>query len=213
LTCIVAATDGHDTYMGADSIVVDMTTWEITKPQNRKLFARDGYLIGYAGSFRQAQILRYYENLPKNPWENKFMENLPKKSARRGGIELPKTHVLDMPSTDEVESFFVQYFVHELRRVHGEHNYTETDFEILIGFGPFIVEIQSDYSVFVYTDHAAIGVGRAYALGAMYHSPVVEKPERGLEASSHHNIGVNKPFKYMQWSAAVGQNYAQSNRE
>ena len=73
MTCIVAIVQKGDIYMGSDSL--GSTSYgDTTVRKDDKIFVNREYIIGYCGSFRMGQLLKY-SRLPIMPKEFKG-ENL-----------------------------------------------------------------------------------------------------------------------------------------
>ncbi|RWX70454.1 hypothetical protein EN780_03405 [Mesorhizobium sp. M4B.F.Ca.ET.089.01.1.1] len=57
MTCIVGLIDDGAVYMGGDSAAILDSNVEVR--QNRKVFRKGAYLIGYAGSYRVGQLIEH----------------------------------------------------------------------------------------------------------------------------------------------------------
>ncbi|RWF33747.1 hypothetical protein [Mesorhizobium sp.] len=57
MTCVVGLIDNGRVFMGGDSAAIRNTEAEVR--QNRKVFHKGVYLIGYAGSFRAGQLIEH----------------------------------------------------------------------------------------------------------------------------------------------------------
>ena len=66
MTCVVGKTDGHTILLGADSAGSDGKD-EIYRIREPKVFRCGAYVIGVAGSYRIAQVLRLKAALPAPP--------------------------------------------------------------------------------------------------------------------------------------------------
>ena len=65
MTCVIGLIDKSTIYMGSDSASVDK--WYLQTVANEKVFVRDEYIIGIAGSWRMGQLLQYALRIPTHP--------------------------------------------------------------------------------------------------------------------------------------------------
>jgi len=177
VTCVVAlkARRGsrHQVVMGGDSAGVSRL--DVTLRKDPKVFRNGEFLIGYAGSFRMGQLLRF-----------KFQ---PPPVMKRG---------------KDPFQYMCTYFVDEVRRTLKKGGFSEIENNVeeggnfLVGFRGRIFEVGSDFQVGEATsDYAAIGCGDSYALGALAASAVSDPKERVLQAlavAEKFSGGVRSPF-------------------
>ena len=148
MTVVIAVKDDEGKLVfGADSAASCDTSLSI-RP-DVKVFKKKGYTIGFAGSFRLFQIVRYEMVLPDIP------PHLSSASALK---------------------FMVQKFVGRLRRYHAEQGVMKTSSGVdgfdgstlLVGFQSHIFTVEDDYHVAPHAEYAAIGCGSEAALGSLY---------------------------------------------
>jgi len=174
LTCIAAAIEPDGTaWMGGDSAGV--AGFDLTVRADEKVFARNGYLIGFTGSFRMGDILRFQAKLPKPP--------------TRGTLR----------------RFMVTRFVEGVRSALSEYGYArkkdsqETGGTFLVAVKGRLFRIDCDYQVGE-SRHGfdAVGCGDLIALGSLYATRAwTDSRERlleALEAAQHFSAGVRSPF-------------------
>jgi 20S proteasome alpha/beta subunit len=173
MTCIVGLRDNGIVYIGADSAGIDVSSLEIRPRLDKKVFKSDDFVIGFSGSFRGGQILKYNVLYPEI-----------------------KKHAF---SVEEVEKYFVSEFVESVRDAFIAHGFPTDDDScpFIVGYNGWLVHIESDYQVGIYEDFTATGSGSAYALGSL-HSTVGMDPEYritlALGAAAEYNAGVRGPF-------------------
>jgi len=178
MTCIVAATDGRSLLFGADS--AGPSGDEILVVETPKVFARGLYLIGYAGSFRLGQILRYTADLP------------------------------DPPEASDLEAFLVRELVPAVRKAVVDEGMANPGPRILgeqvsflLGCRGQIWTVTADLSVIRETPFAAAGSGRLRAYGALHalHAagvePVRRRLELALEAAAAYTTSVRPPWLFV----------------
>lgn len=177
MTCIVALKHESKVYIGGDSAGVD--GWDYTVVKHPKVFRLGDMLIGYSGSNRMAQILRYHVTPPKH-----------------------------YPEDGDGMAYMVKHFVECLRTTFKEHGYSKTesgvetmDSEIVVGYRGEIYAIQTDFQVAVSAaPYRTSGIGRSYALGAMAMSefstnlPPDNRVLKALEISGQFSNGVCGPY-------------------
>ena len=66
MTCIVAIKHDNEIWMGGDSAA--FRDDERTNRADEKVFKNGDFLLGYSGSFRVGQLIRYAFNPPKSTW-------------------------------------------------------------------------------------------------------------------------------------------------
>jgi hypothetical protein len=177
MTCIVGFVgDDGAVWMGGDS--AGISGIDLCIRADTKVFTRGPFIMGFTGSFRMGQILRYQLETPAHPdgmsdseYMNTCFIDAVRDCLKKGGFAAKR---------DEVErggNFLVGY--------HGK-----------------LYDIQSDYQVAEYTDHyASVGCGYAYALGALYMMDVIDPSiapvtqiEAALAAAEQYSAGVRGPY-------------------
>lgn len=196
MTAIVAVEAGGKVWLGADSAGVESDSLAISTRLDTKLFWNNGYLIGFAGSFRAGQIVKHKLSMPDFPKEFLPENFCPEISAEKICLKnLPQNLLV------AVENFFATEFVETIQLAFGESAWAPTDtdtFNFVVAYGPYMVTIENDYQIAIESDYVAIGTGGPVALGALAvtkGSPQT-RLRKALEAASKHNAGVRRPFYY-----------------
>lgn len=173
MTCIVGLEHGGKVYLGGDSAGV--SGWGITHRADEKVFTNGKFIMGFCGSFRMGQLLRYSFNPPKKKPKQPDMEYL----------------VIDV--MNEVRKCFREGGI--LEKASG----VESGGNWMLGFNGKLYEIGSDFQVGLSLNgYQAIGSGDDLALGAMYATKNYDDPKErillALSAAAHHSGGVAPPF-------------------
>lgn len=165
-------------YMGGDSAFSDMTTHEIVACSNRKVFVNGPFVIGFAGSARVGDVLRYSLVPPKHPrgcdaarfMRTVFVDTV-RETFRKAGLY----------RKDEPE---------------------EVDATVLIGYRRGLYVLDADLHIHeVIDEFAAIGSGGSVASGAMAVShgvPARQRIKAALEAAERFTVSVRRPFYVIQ---------------
>lgn len=180
MTCIVSLKHDNKIYIGGDHAA--SSHMSISVREDTKVFKNKSMLIGYAGSYRLGQIMRFGFKPPKH-------------EKGKDPYEYMCTDVIKaMQKTFEKHGF-------DGRNKKEEH---ETSGQMLIAYRGQLYEFYEDYQVGINADpYCSVGSGSDIALGAMYTLQNVPKfaklpPEQqiqvALEAASKYNGGVSPPF-------------------
>lgn len=175
VTCIAAVVEGGTVWMGGDSAATD-AGWRLVIRADEKVFRNGPMLIGFAGSFRLGQVLRYIFEPPKHP----------------RNCDAPR--------------YMVQHFVEVLREtmkaagVATKDNNAEEmpDSAFLVGYRGRIFMVDEDFHVAEAIDgFASVGCGSQVALGALCVSdgPPRQRIRAALEAAERYHAGVRRPFR------------------
>jgi ATP-dependent protease HslVU (ClpYQ) peptidase subunit len=177
MTCIVGIQQDGVVWLGGDSAAAAGTA--ITPYGLPKVFARDGYLLGFAGSFRAGQVLQHHVKLPP----------LPKATGTR------------------LDAYVVREVVPAIRDSYIEHAIGEPGptqlpgWPVMLGVSGVLYSMDFDWAVHRSRNgYMAIGSGDDFALGAM-HATRREgwhpgaRIRRALEAAAHHSMSVCGPFR------------------
>lgn len=163
-------------YMAADSAGV--AGHAITIRKDPKAFVNGSYVIGFSGSFRGGQLMRFLD-LPEPP----------------RGRKLDAFMVCDF--TDALrESFDNAGFLETSSGVHG------SDSHLLVGVRGRLFEIAPDFQAGESRDgYMAIGVGDDLVCGALYamrnqDRPPREKLDIAIRAAAHHSGAVCAPITF-----------------
>lgn len=164
MTVIAAVVrDGH-VHMGADS---DSAADSMLFPsQNQKLFRNGEFLFGASGGIRAAQIVRYAFVPP----------------------ELP-----EQIAPQDLHGFMVTQFVPPLLSIltdgealSREKGAADSDTRFLVGARGELFEVDYDFNVGWYKDHAAIGSGGNVALASLHTSAAIDP--QGFVLPTHRRL-------------------------
>ena len=166
--------DGH-VWIGGDSAGV--AGWDLTLRADQKVFRNGEFLIGFSGSFRSGQLLRYSFK--------------------------PPTH----KENQDIYEFMVVDFVDAMRACLKAGGLAKRENEVettdngwaLIGYRGRLFCMCPDYQIGEALDpFDAIGCGSLICRGAMYAEADETIPEdrvlTALKAAEHMNAGVRGPF-------------------
>jgi len=193
MTCVVGIADKGKVWMGADSAAI--SGYDDICTSVKKVFKKNGFIIGYTTSFRMGQIL-----------ENHIDYEMLEEKSKEYNNDLNFLIVE-----------FIQY-AREALKIHGYTNIdsnTETGGQFMLGWNGKLYLIHNDFQVLPLgndehiTMHA-IGCGADYALGALnaaYNFVLLSDnrlrktygdPEiligMALSVSSSYSCGVHEPF-------------------
>lgn len=178
MTCIVAVKSKGKIYIGGDSASVD--GYSVNVRVDQKVFRNGDFLIGFAGSFRMGQIMRFHFNPPKHP-------------AGKSNYEyMCVDFIKKIQKTFEANGF-------DGRNKRSEK---ETCGQMLVAYRSELYEIGEDYQVGIVADpYNAIGIGYDLALGSLYTSHQIDptldaerKVQLALDAATKYNGGVLAPY-------------------
>jgi ATP-dependent protease HslVU (ClpYQ) peptidase subunit len=143
MTCIVGLVDKGKIWIGGDSAAASGT--ERHQWKNAKVFKKDKFIFGYAGSFRFGQIIEHAFEIPSKLEDQSDL------------------------------AYFVTTFTESLittlenNRFMKEDQRELTDASLLIGYNGCLYEFQEDFTFGIPArNFTAIGVGDSFALGALY---------------------------------------------
>ena len=176
MTCIVGLALKGAVHLGGDSIAIDGYSMEVRSTP--KVFRRGAFLVGCAGSFRLADVIRYHFSPPK------------------------------LPEKGPLHRFMAVDFVEALReacKARGiasiENNVEEVEAAVMVGVQGALFVIESDFHVGQPAPgFAAIGCGGQVALGALHATPALKPRARlttALAAAHAYNAGVRPPFQFV----------------
>lgn len=176
MTCIVALSHNNKVYMGGDSAAADENSSLVSARKEPKVFIRNGYLMGYSGSFRFGKIIEHSFSPPKlnNNNIDKFL-NTEFVDALREACESNK---LD-PGSEEDSS------------------------EMLIGISGRVFEFCNDWHFGEdINNFNAIGSGTKVALGSLYSTRRMRSPNAriklALESAERFSASVRGPFTILE---------------
>lgn len=185
MTCIVGVEHEGSVYIGGDSAAID-ECMGICLCADEKVFITDGgdLAIGYAGSFRIGQLMRYAFVVP------------------------------DQPSKKDDMAYMVTDFVDAVRAVQRdkgamtkENELEVHDAELVVGYNGKLYVVDAYYRVGrPVEDYTAVGSGAPVALGALYATrgqdlTPEDRIRLALKASSEYSAGVRPPFHIVRLGA------------
>lgn len=183
MTCIVGLEHEGSVYIGGDSAGVEAWSLEICTRADEKVFINETgeFIMGFAGSFRIGQLLRYALVPP------------------------------DQPSKKDDMAYMVTDFIDAVRAMQRdkgtmkkENELEEHDAAFLVGYNGKLYVIESDFQVGrPIEDYAAVGCGAQIALGAMYATrgsqlTPEERITLALQAATEYSAGVRPPFHILR---------------
>jgi len=179
MTCIVGLEHQGAVYVGADSSEVDIESMAAATRSDTKVFlAGEGrFVIGFSGSWRVGQLLRYALKIPQQPADKDDM------------------------------AFMVTNFVDAVRTVQKkkgtmkkENEVEESDSDFVVGYRGKVYVVRADLAVArTVHDFGAVGSGEQVALGAMHATRnrrifPETRIKMALAAASEFCAGVRPPF-------------------
>ena len=181
MTCIVGIKEKNKVYIGGDSAAV--ADLSVSVRTDTKVFKNGKFLIGYAGSFRLGQIMRFHFKPPKH-------------EKGKSDYEYMCVDFIKKMQKTFAESGF-----------DGENRRQEkqTSGQMLVAYRGELYEIYEDYQVGISADpYNSIGCGSDLALGALYtlHKAVPKMPAEqkvaiALDAASTYSGGVLPPYNIL----------------
>ena len=179
MTCVVAIVDSsNNIHMGSDSLASDSHSQTIMT--DSKLFMIGELLVGFAGSFRSAQVLQYQMFLPE-----------------RGELQ-------------EDMEYLVASFIPVLRTVFADNGLGDDilgsdgfDGEFLLGYRGQVYKMQNDFSLIVAKDDfVSIGAGGEVSSAVLYATKDMDiaptdRLELALKSSAYQITTVKEPFHFI----------------
>lgn len=179
MTCIVGLEHDGVVYIGGDSAGIDPWNLSICGRADEKVFITEcgEFIMGFSGSFRIGQLLRYALDVPEQSQKKDDM------------------------------AYMVTDFVDAIRNMQRDKGVLKKENEIeehegafLVGYKGKLYVIESDFQVGKPIENfTAIGCGAQVALGSMYAtrnlnlSPI-NRIELALHAAEQYSAGVRNPF-------------------
>lgn len=143
MTCIVGLIDNGKVWMGADSAAICGDQIQTIK-ESKIIKINNQMLIGYSGSIRCGQLLRYKEWLPVYCDDETVMQYMC--------------------------TVFVDHYIQLLKDNYYFENKQEDDYGdcLLCGIGGRLFQVDCEFQVVEFDkEYAAIGSGAEYALGSL----------------------------------------------
>lgn len=186
MTCIVGLEHEGTIYIGGDSAGVEASSLAIGGRADEKVFVLESgeMAMGFCGSFRIGQLLRYALVLPPQKVNQDDMAYL---------------------VTDFIDS--VRNMQRDRGSLRRENEVDEHDAEFILGFNSKLYVVESDFQVGrPIENYAAVGCGAAIAQGALYATKHLNmEPEArvrlALEAAAEYSAGVRAPFHIVKLEA------------
>jgi ATP-dependent protease HslVU (ClpYQ) peptidase subunit len=183
MTCIVGLEHEGSVYVGGDSAAITDGTLAITCRADEKVFIDDAqdFIMGFCGSYRIGQLLRYAFVAPDQPMRKDDMAYM---------------------VTDFIDA--VRAMQKDKGSMKKENELEEHDAAFMVGYNGRLYVVESDFQVGRPGEgYAALGCGGEIALGAMYATRGSKmKPEDriklALEAASEYSAGVRPPFHILK---------------
>ena len=181
MTCIIGFSDGGHVHMMGDSGGFDPNFFSKTVRKDEKVFVIDNgrFLVGFAGSFRLGQILRYQFSPPAQP-------------EGMGDMQ-----------------YLVSYFIEELRLLLRDRGYSKISENqesldygtFMIGFHGKLYTIDPDFHVGISMDSVdAIGCGALFVLSAWDAADNIKNVKKrmlkSLQVTEHRCTMICEPFVY-----------------
>lgn len=174
MSAIVAIAENGIVTMGGDR--ASCCEGQVSHRAQPKVFRREGYLIGAAGSVRAAHLAQFGEGLPS------------------------LTKVADADLDAHMETVFSRWLLDSHADVgfeRREENERRFDGSMLVGARGRLWIVFGDYTTVRVDGYEALGSGGPIALGALYATegqPPLERIMAALEAAERFNAYVRGPF-------------------
>ena len=177
MTVIVGIPHNGVVHLGADSQV--SLGWSKGSLTESKIWASGDCIFGFAGVWREAQILKYRVDIPKLPDPDDLMRWL-------------VVDLVDMIRKSRKDSGFDEKLSDGPEQ--GPH--------LLIGVLGQLFQMDTSYSILEMPGGAAIGSGSDHAEGSLHTSAGIWKNPRrrieaALQAACTHNMGCQAPFTFL----------------
>lgn len=171
MTVVVGVSNGSSVFVGGDSFATDSESGQKVELSVPKVFQKDEFFVGYAGSLRFGKAIQYSVDFPKVPsWA---------------------------VGRDKLDEFVNRVVIPSIRK---QLNEAETDernerpvFNLLIGVRGHLFEVDSDWAAYQCdSDFVAIGSGGSVAAGSLYSTRNLDvhpadRVHLALEAASKFN--------------------------
>lgn len=179
MTCVAAVVHNGKIYMGADSAGSDEETGVIFKFKSPKVFKRDKYMIGYAGSYRYGKLLQYTFELPPVP--------------------------ANLKTAEQLDKFVNNVVMASLRKQSKDLDLDkdEMDFDCVFGINGHLFEVSNGwFALEPEMPFLAIGSGLKYAMGSLYTTQPWKDPYQrlnvALSSAAEYSMSVSAPFTIIE---------------
>jgi ATP-dependent protease HslVU (ClpYQ) peptidase subunit len=177
VTCIVGLVDGDTIYMGGDTLGADMVGTHVVGRADEKVFTSNDFIMGFCGSYRVGQLLRYSFVPPDPP-------------SRKDDMAYMVTDFVDAWRAIQKEKG-------SLKKLDEEETHPAT---VLVGWRGNLYAIEEDFDVGRPQDsYYAIGAGAHFAFGSLHSTKgLVQDPKQrvimALEAATAYNAACRGPY-------------------
>lgn len=172
MTCVVGIKKDNVVYIGADSSASSEGSDFILSRSDAKVFRVGSFIIGFSGSFRFGQIMRFSFKPPEH------------KSGKSDYAYMCSDFVTKLQSTLEKNRF------------NGQNDKTEMESstELLVGYNRELYYVGQDYQIGINNDnYSAIGCSDVIALGALY---AINNIKGTISAEKQIEIALDASTKY-----------------
>jgi ATP-dependent protease HslVU (ClpYQ) peptidase subunit len=177
MTCIAALRTKKNVIVGGDSAGIRKDSLSIVSRSDPKVFQAGPFVIGYSGSFRAGQLLRFGS----------------------GGKQISK-----LRPTGEPFQFMVEKFVpcvREILKDGGFQPYDKTGCDFIVAYKRSVFAVENDFQVCeMQDDYTAVGCGDHLAIGSLFSSQGNPRNRviLALKAAERHSAGVRGPFTILE---------------
>lgn len=179
MTCIVAIAQDNKVYMGADAGGSDDEIGVIFNFKDQKVFTKDKYIIGYAGSYRFGKLLQHTFELPPVP--------------------------NNLKTSEQLDKFINGVVMASLRKQSKDLDLDkdELDFDCIFGINGHIFEVSNGwFALEPEMPFLATGSGMKYAMGSLYTTQPWKDPIQrlnvALSAAAEYAMSVSAPFTILE---------------
>lgn len=186
MTCIVGLEHEGVVYIGGDSAGINSYSLGICGRADEKVFLTEteDMVMGFCGSFRIGQLLRYALTLPQQKVGQDDMAYL---------------------VTDFIDA--VRTMQKDKGSLRKENELEEHDSEFIVGFNGKLYVVEGDFQVGRPIENfASVGCGADIALGAMFATKNLnmapeDRISLALQAATEYSAGVRPPFHIVKLEA------------
>lgn len=174
MTCIVGIEAEDGIYIGGDRAAVGGSNIETASAP--KIFRKKDFIYGFAGSFRQGQVLQYVLEEPANN----------------------RKHVMEYLLKDYIPMIRLTFEDEGILITESETNEESID-SFILAYRDTLYIIDEDLHVNTFEcKYLSIGIGSEYAIGSLHttrrHKKTKNRIDKALKAASAHCPGVMPPF-------------------
>jgi hypothetical protein len=182
MSLVVGLVHGDQVYMGSDSAETDIH--DLMPRRDPQVFCKGSFLIGYPGSFRLGNLLRYGLALPEQHPQMGLHEFMVQEFAARVRKWIQCGELKPLANAEDKRK--------------DKDKYQKLEGLLLVGYRGHLFTIGSDGQVVeALDDYDVLGIGDEVALGALYATRNEEPSHRvcsALRAAEHLTGAVRPPF-------------------